>query len=54
MCIINYTDVYNELYKRVEPIIPTYITHDPAVLTERTDAMKSETDILSLNLQGYL
>ena len=50
MCIINYTDVYNELYKRVEPIIPTCITLDPAVLTERTDTMKSETDILSLNL----
>ena len=54
MCIINYTDVYNELYKRVEPIIPTCITHDPAVLMGRTDTRMWETDILSLNLQGYL
>ena len=54
MCIINYTDLYNEFYKRVEPIIPTYITHDPAVLMERTGTGMWETDILSLNLQGYL
>ena len=54
MCIINYTDVYNELYKRVERIIPTCITHDPAVLMGHTDTRMWETDILSLNLQGYL